>query len=152
MPTFSKKTWSTEEVITSSGLNQMSDNEEYAHNGLYQCLVSYFAETGEEGESYDDFALGRVYIPENYGNLIAGFKMKVSTGKTATFKITLDSLSVETTSTANSYENKTANIDISSLSAGWYDLMLSLKISAAGIGDFAYVKGISIYAEPDGKT
>lgn len=34
MPTYNKKTWSTEELATSTGLNQMSDNIELALRGL----------------------------------------------------------------------------------------------------------------------
>jgi hypothetical protein len=34
MPTYSKKTWASQEVVTSTGLNQMSDNIELALRGL----------------------------------------------------------------------------------------------------------------------
>lgn len=34
MPTYSKKTWASQEVVTSTGLNQMSDNQELALRGL----------------------------------------------------------------------------------------------------------------------
>lgn len=139
--------WLFKSLITSQKLNQMDENTDIVYDfAEFLHLVSDFVEYSEASTTVVTKRVGKVYIPANCNNVKIYVMLWNSLSATTSVYIWIDTLHSDFTVTGATPEHQSADLDVSSLSPGWYDFKIKMKTS----NYTAYLNSVSVFAERDG--
>lgn len=141
--------WSSEEQITSTKLNQMDANTEHVKTFVAYNLLFFFNMGSTDNEtSFTTYAEGKVYIPSNCETLL--IKTEVvhgSVGNTVSVRTSVDSsLQVTQTFTGTNVEFDETTLDVSSLDGDqWYDIEIE-AMTTNSVDDYT-INHMHVFAE-----
>lgn len=136
--TYTAVSWSSGDLVTSTKLGQMTDNDAYFYARYDHLVYCTDLNTNTGNTNYTSLLDRHIYLPHgDRGNLTMYAKICLSGagGGTGYIKFIIDDTlnSTEMTTTSTSFAIKSATCDVSSLAAGAYSFDIQGKHSTGAV-------------------
>ena len=144
--------WAFKNLVASSKLQQMVDNIDAVK---YYPVYHYVGEIDTVSFlTFNSVLEIPIYVPASHKTFRAKLQMKKfdAVGSvTGHLRLSIGTAtSADTTTTSDSYEDKTIDIDTSGLSEGWYDFKVEMYVQGGdGSSDKVYMRKLSVLGWPE---